>query len=257
MGKNVILMNVEKTYNYLWKQHMMARRIVISRYGDGEYLIMLGSKKDVATHKSSEKLTELMNRSIKRKGQLICMPTTSIESDGVRGNAANYFLENSDHSRFGTGIWRLYDVQHDFNLLTEFFIDKTLIVTGNHVECKRAFKSNSIDVDILEGRKINAFLDYEKLKKNLIRIARGYDNIIFALGPTSNILIADLVGVCKSNLIDIGGFIGPIINPYSKDENLVKKWTGIPRRSNKETMKRYSKRFFKKLQDKIELYSLL
>ena len=249
-------MNAQETYLYLWKQHLMARRIVVPRYGDGEYMIMCGKQNKIATHKVTKELTDLMNKAIKKKGQLICMPTSMAKkTGGVRSGAANYFLENSNHAVYGTGIWRLHDVQTDFNFLTEFFIGKTLIVTGNHAECKRAFESNGIDVDVLEARKTNAFLEYPKLKQTLISRCKKYDNIIFALGPTSNILIADLVGKSRTNLIDIGGFIGVIINPYSKDEKLIKKWTGIPRRSNKERIRRFSKIFFKKLKDKIELYS--
>lgn len=258
MDRKVILMDAQKTYFFLWKQHMMGRRVVIPRYGDGEYFIMKGKKKNIATHIVNKDLTRLMNESIKKKGQLICMPTSMAKVDqsvkNTRSAAANYFLKISDHLRYGTGNWRVIDVHYNFNFLTEFFIGKTLIVTGNHIECKKAFKVNNISIDILEGKKTNAFVDYKILKRNLTVNAKKYDNIIFALGPTSNILIADLVGVCQSNLIDIGGFFGLIINPYSQNETLIKKWTGIPQRSNKETTRRLSKMFFKKLKDKIEIY---
>lgn len=253
MESNLRVFDTVKTYNYLWKKHMMGRRIILPRYGDGEYLIMKGKKGVVATHKYSVRLTDLLNKSLKRKSQIICMPTTSVGYGGVRGSAADYFIENSGHTTFVTGIWRLHDVQYDFNFLTEFFVGRTLVVTGNHVECQKAFKNN-VGVDVLAGPRVNAFSEYDSLKEKLTSVAGQYESIIFALGPTANILIGDLIDCCRSHLIDIGSFLGIIINPYSTDESLIKKWTGIPKRTNKETARKYSKKFFKKLYDKIELY---
>jgi hypothetical protein len=253
MKTNLKIFDTVKTYNFLWKKHMMGRRIILPRYGDGEYLIMKGRKGVIATHKHSDRLTDLLNKSLKRKSQIICMPTTSVGCGGVRGAAADYFIENSGHTTFVTGIWRLHDVQYDFNLLTEFFVEKTLVVTGNHDECQKAFENNN-NVDTLAAPRVNAFSEYDSLKEKLTSVSRQYESIVFALGPTANILIGDLIGCCRSHLIDIGSFLGIIINPYSKDENLIKKWTGIPKRSNKETARKYSKKFFKKLNDKIELY---
>lgn len=255
MDKKISLMDTQKTYFFLWKKYMMGRRIIIPRYGDGEFLIMKGRKSSIATHIVTKELTDSLNNSIKKRGQLICMPTSMAQKGrGLRSKAANYFLETSGHSRFGTGNWRILDNQFNFNFLTEFFIGKTLVVTGNYNECKKAFKANNVNIDVLQGRKTNAFIDYEKLKRHLIRNSKNYKNIIFCLGPTSNILIADLIGSCKSNLIDIGGIFGFIINPYSVNEDLIKRWTGIPKRSNKETSKRISRRFFKTLTDKIKIY---
>jgi len=261
MKDRVILSDMQSTYNYIWNRYMSSRRLILPRYGDGEYLIMKGHKKNIATHKVTEELTDLMNKAIKVKGQLICIPMSRVYNNethpdvrDVRSIAADYFINVGEQPIYGHVQWRGVDVQHDFNLLAEFFIGKTLVVTGNHVECKKAFEMNNIDIDILVGRKTNAFLDYKALKSSLVSTAKKYDNIIFALGPTSNILIADMVVNCRSNLIDIGGFLGLLINPYSDDEKLVKNWTGIPRRASKEMIRRHSKKFFKKLNDKIKLY---
>jgi hypothetical protein len=257
MGKNLGLMDVQKTYFYLWKQYMMGKRIVTSRYGDGEYLIMKGKKGTIAKHPVIPVLTSKLNEAIKKKGQLICMPTTMFGKTGnVRSVAAEYFVNSSGHSLFGAEIWRIIDVHYSFNLLTEFFIDKTLVVTGNHNECKKAFDSNNIDIDVLPGKKSNAFSEYDKLRAFLEKNASKYENIIFMIGPTANILIADSISFCKSNLIDVGGLFGLILNPYSENENLIKEWTGIPQRSNALRAKRISKIFFKTLKDKLGTMSI-
>ena len=261
MGNKIRFMDMQETYNFIWHQHMMGRRLVLPRYGDGEFLIMKGRKKEVATNKPSKELTDLLNKSIKVKGQLICIPMRGMNNEenltgkNIRTTASKYFVDVSGNDIYGHVQWRMIDVQHSFNFLAEFFVGKTLIVTGNHSECKTAFEVNGVDVDILNGRKTNAFVDYKQLKENLIVNSKNYENIIFALGPVSNILIADIVGVCRSHLIDIGGFLGMLINPYSDDERLVKEWTGIPLRSSKEIIRKTSKTFFKKVKDKIKLYN--
>ena len=261
MKDRVILSDMQSTYNYIWNRYMSSRRLILPRYGDGEYLIMKGSKKIIASHTVTEELTNLMNKAIKVKRQLVCIPMKGVwdnkthpDVENIRTKASDYFVNVGDQPIYGHVQWRMVDVHHNYNLLAEFFIGKTLVVTGNHVECKKAFELNNIDIDILAGGKTNAFSDYKALKESLTSTAKIYDNIIFALGPTSNILIADLVGICRSNLVDIGGFLGMLINPYSDDESLVKKWTGIPMRTSKEMIRRHSKTFFKKLNDKIKLY---
>jgi hypothetical protein len=55
-------------------------------------------------------------------------------------------------------------------------------------------------------------------------------------------------------MLDLGGLLGALVNPYSLDENLAKKWTGFSKKASKKMLRRISKRFFKKLKDKIDLY---
>ena len=125
MNKKIALMDAPKTYFFLWKKHMMGRRIVAPRYGDGEFFIMKEKKRSIATHIVTDQLSKLLTEAIKKKGQLICMPTSmagdeKADSKNIRSAAAKYFIEISGYSRFGTGNWRILDVQFDFNLLTEF-----------------------------------------------------------------------------------------------------------------------------------------
>ena len=263
MKRKIVLLDREETYNYIWNNFLKNKRIVISRYGDGEFLIMQGINRNIATHPPNQELTKLLKKSIKQRNQLICIPMKfksfgGIESNennkDVRVKAGRYIINNSNYNFYGHDAWRRLDISYDFNLLTEFFIGKTLMVTGNHKECKTAFDRNEIPIDVIEANKTNAFADYKYLKESLLKNCKLYDNIIFALGPTSNILISDLNSACKSHMIDIGGLLGSLINPYSPGENIAKKWTGFSRKSSKEQLRRISKKFFKQLKNKIELY---
>lgn len=263
---NIRLLGKTEIYSYLWDNYIKGKRTVISRFGDGEYLIMQRGarmKKKIATHVVTDRLTDLLRNSIKIKGQFLCMPMKLMLYGGIdseegnddsRVRAGRYIIENSGHNIFGHDAWRRIDIEHKFHFLTEFFIGKTLVVTGNHVECKKAFEANNVDVDILTCPETNAFSQYDRIKDDLLKKCKEYDNIIFALGPTTNILIADLVGVCKANMLDIGGLIGVLANPYSENEMLVKKWTGFSRKSSIDIISRLSKTFFKSLKEKVELY---
>lgn len=252
-------------YNYIWDNYLKGKRIVISRYGDGEYLIIQRGERrkgKIATHVVTKRLSKLMKESLSVKGQFICMPlkftlyggidSTEGDSD-TRVRAGRYIIENSGHNIFGHDAWRRIDIQYNFNLLTEFFLGKTLVVTGHHVECKKAFEVNNLDIDVLECPSTNAFSEYDRIKDNLLQNCRDYKNIIFALGPTSNILIADLIKPCEANMLDIGGMIGVLMNPYSHDKKLVKRWTGFSRKSSPELITRLSKIFFNTLKQKREL----
>lgn len=263
MHKKAILLGREDTYRHVWDDYIKSRRIVLSRYGDGEFLIMQGKNKKIATHTKNPELTMLLNEAITYKGQLICMPMKLKLFGGVNSNennndnrvkAGRYIVKNSNHLFYGHDAWRRLDIYYDFNFITEFFIGKTLLVTGNYKECKNAFNANEIAIDVIEASKVNAFEDYHSLKKTLLKKCESYNNIIFALGPTSNVLMVDLIPACDSHMLDLGGLLGALVNPYSLDENLAKKWTGFSKKASKKMLRRISKRFFKKLKDKIDLY---
>ncbi len=263
MKRKIVLLGREETYYYIWDDFLKSRRIIISRYGDGEFLIMQGRNRNIATHSPNQELTELLKKSLNQKKQLICIPMklrlyggldSNENTSDIRVKSGRYFINNSNYNFYGHDAWRRLDISYDFNLLTEFFIGKTLLVTGNHKECKTAFNRNEIPIDVIEASKTNAFADYKYLKESLLKNCKLYNNIIFALGPTSNVLIADLNSTCKSHMLDIGGLLGALINPYSSDENIAKNWTGFSRKSSKEQLRRISKKFFKQLKNKIDLY---
>ncbi len=253
------------TYNYLKDRYKKGNRIVVSRYGDGEYLIMLGTKKKkgIAGQKVTEELTRLLNESIKKKNQLICIPnkiritqdTLYINEDNERlsNKIGRYIISNSNHSLYGQVQWRDIDlIRYNSEFVTEFFIGKTLVITGHKEVCEKAFHNRKkVRVDVYGIPMKNAAGDYENIKSDLISISKEYKNIVFAAGPIAKVLITDLIDECEAHLIDIGSSIGVIINPYSITYQVVRYWPNTLRKKDPKVVKIYSDKFFKTLNKKI------
>ena len=250
------------TYHYLKALSRNGERVVVSRYGDGEYFIMLGMKgKNSARQEVTEKLTKLLNNSFKKSGQLVCLPNKSkiskenlYEDDNILKNKiGRYIIQNSNHSLYGQVQWRDVDLlRYNSELVTDFFIGKTLVISGHGKACESAFEKYQ-DIDIYEVAMKNASKDYEKIKIKLFDFSKKYRNIIFSAGPISKVLISDLIDKCETNLIDLGSSLGVIINPFSSYK-IVRHWPGALRKAKSEIIKKYSDNFFITLDKKLERY---
>jgi hypothetical protein len=262
--KSFKFMSKHGTYEYLKDQYKKGNRIVVSRYGDGEYLIMLGrkKKKGIAGQEVTKELTRLLNESIKKKKQLICTPNKIIitednlyldeDNERLSNKIGRYIISNSEHSLYGQVQWRDVDLMHyNSEFLTEFFIGKTLVITGHKEVCEKAFYGKKVRLDVYGIPMKNAAGDYENIKSDLISVSKEYKNIVFAAGPIAKVLIADLVDKCKAHLIDIGSSIGVIINPYSITYQVVRYWPNTLRKKDLKIVKNYSDKFFKTLNKKI------
>ena len=251
------------TYHYLKEQYKKGSRVVVSRYGDGEYWIMTGVKKKkiIAGQLVTEELIKLLNKSFKKEGQLICLPNKrkltldnlylNTGSKKLADEICRYIISNSNHSLYGQGRWRNIDlIRYDSELVTNFFVGKTLVVSGHKEVCQKAF-SNIEGVDVYGVPVRNSFGDYENIKNDLVSISKLYKNIIFSAGPITKILIADLIDKCETHLIDLGSSLGAIINPYSIDCQVVRTWPNCLRREDLKIIKKHSDKFFKTLNKKI------
>jgi len=250
------------TYHYLKALSRNGERVVVSRYGDGEYFIMLGMKgKNSARQEVTEKLTKLLNNSFKKSGQLVCLPNKSKiskenlhEDDNILKNKiGRYIIQNSNHSLYGQVQWRDVDLlRYNSDLITDFFIGRTLVITGHKEVCEIAFRSRiGVMVDVYGVPKKNASVSYINIRNDLFSISNKYKNMIFSCGAISKVLISDLIDKCRCNLIDLGSGIGVIINPYSTSYQVVRSWPGVLRRKDLKIVKEYSDNFFKTLSDKI------
>ena len=253
-------MNKHGTYHYLKELYEKGERVVVSRYGDGEYWIMTGvkKKKGIARQVVTEELVELLNKSFKKEGQLVCLPNKIIISKEnlyednkiLKNQIARFIIRNSKHDTYGQVQWRDVDlIRYDSELVTNFFVGKTLVVSGHKEVCQKAF-SNIEGVDVYGIPGINASGDYENIKNDLVSFSKIYKNIIFSAGPIAKVLIADLVDKCESHLIDLGSSFGVIINPYSIDYQVVRCWPNCLNREDLKVVKKYSDKFFKTLNKK-------
>lgn len=248
-----------QTYSYLKNRYENKKRIAVSRYGDGEYFIIEGKKDSIAKQILTEELNSLLNVSVRTTGQLICLPAkikvnleniNEIEDIKFSDFISRYIIKITDHSLYGQGQWRMIDlIRNKSEFITNFFLDRTLIITGHKNEADYAFKKMK-KVHVYETPTINACSEYKIINKEIINLSKKYKNIIFACGPLSKILIADLIRECNSNLIDLGSVLGIIINPYSGEFPVVNKWSGFGKKGDKKVVERCSIDFFDTLRKK-------
>jgi len=254
-------MSKHQTYNYLKDLYKKKRRVVVSRYGDGEYFIISNKKGNrISKQIVTDEFRTLLLRALNKKGQLICLPSKNkidlanlyLDDHKKFSTAMSKFIISvSDHSLYGQGQWRMIDfLRYKSTFITNFFLEKTLVVTGHSSEAKMAFH-NEKNVEIFETPFFNAIKEYKQIIKDLKKVSKNFDNIIFGCGPLAKVLIADLVNVCDSNLIDLGSIIGIIVNPFSQEKiTPVRKWSGFGKKGNPETIERVSKNFFETLREK-------
>jgi len=248
------------TYNYLKNCYNKGHRIVVSRYGDGEYFIIRNLKKRVAKHDVNDELVKLLNYSVQTKGQLICLPSkikiapinlNKTEDIKFANIISKYIISITNHNLYGQGQWRMIDLlKNNSDFITNYFLDKTLIVTGHKDATTDAFK-NIKQVEVYETPIENAAIEYKSISKDLISICKNFKNIIFGCGPLSKILIADLITQCNSNLIDLGSIIGIIVNPFSSGIPAVNRWSGFGKKGDPKQVYECSVNFFKTLKEKM------
>jgi hypothetical protein len=202
-------MNGRGTLKYLLKKFNKNKRIVFSRYGDGEYYLMT-KKKNIAGEEFDT--GELLKSSLKIKNQLICTVFFRKSYEELQNisckwaNTQKYIIENTNLDIYGTGAFLRRDYLAECSLIPNFFIN-CLLVTGHFEESKQSFKKEKIKIDLYEMPKEKASNKYLESKKYLIENSFKYENIIFCCGPIGKVLIGDLVNHCNSNLIDFGSMI--------------------------------------------------
>lgn len=189
------------------------KRVIVSRYNDGEYMIMK-LKKNVANTKSNE-ISDLLIKSISVKGQLVCvnfLKEHNIEKKDIWYDSHIYLTETGKQDLYGCGNYCIHDFLNGSNLLKKFFIGKVLLVCSLVDESKEFFKDSGLNIDFYKTDHIGSDLKYLDIKNDLFKICKKYDNIIFSSGPISKVLISDLVNKCKSNLIDFGAMLNALLN---------------------------------------------
>jgi len=247
---NENVMDRVETLDYL-KDRMHTERLVVSRYGDGEYMLMNG----IFGQKTENiKLTQpLLLNAIKVKGQLVCIPTLkphNVEKKDRWYEAQKFLMDISKHSLYGNAMWNVHDFMSNNDVLPFIFSKNVILITGYPDESRMVFKSLQPDLKVIGVPRTNISKVYEEVKiKTLDYINRNkIDNIIFACGPTSGAFIADFINICDANLVDIGSVLNAILNDYTINKPpLIKlhrmSWT------NAVDIKKQSDMFFKKLKE--------
>lgn len=263
--KNFSVLTKRQTLRYIKNEFNSGKRVVVSRYADGEYDIITSAEKSkIARQLPCKELTTLLTEAMKKSEQLVCLPykiminnnnLNNEEGNLKLGNKiAKYIIQNTDHSIYGQVQWRDLDADSfNWDITTDFFLNETLLVTPFKEDSKRTFDTiQNNKVDIYESPFSNAFEKYYEMKSDLINCSKKYKNIVFGCGPVAKILISDLISECNSNLIDIGASVGVIVAPFSKDYFSVRSWPGFLRRSEPERIQKYADSFYKTLKEKLD-----
>jgi len=229
MISNERVMDRVETLSYM-ESKIGSDRIVVPRYNDGEYFLM--NEKWSGLHGSIDfnVLPDLLKKSIKVKGQLLCinyLKPHNIEKKDRWYDTQKYLIDISRNDLYGCANWATHDFQNKNGVLPFLFSGQVLLVTGHPEEGRLAFEKTQPNLNIYPMPKKDASKVYEKVKlelKNLCE-SNNFDNILFACGPVGKVLLADLVDICGSNLIDLGAVINAIMNEYSQgDKSLVDQW---------------------------------
>lgn len=221
MGEIKILSR-EKTHEYLSKRINNNKRIVVSRYSDGE-AILLGDIE--GRHISDPSLNrKVIVETISYKKQFVCINELKEVNYYTKDRwyeTQMSLIKNSKHKLYGNCNWNIYDYINGSDLLSKLFKGKILFCSGYAEDVKK--KLNCCDMDIYSVEKQNASKDGMNHVKNIRQMVKenNYDNIILSCGPLSKILIPFLEPICKSNIIDFGALSLALID---KTETWTMSW---------------------------------
>lgn len=188
MNKNFKILNKYETLNHIKNLYDEKKRVVVSRYADGEYEILRGVVETKSARQDlTEELTNLLKNAINKEGQLVCIPNkieitnTNLNSeegnDKLGNKIARYIISNTNHNLYGQVQWRDIDIiKNNWEITTNFFVGSTLLITPFEKESKIAFEKYNVDTYIVPER--NNCVKYESIKNDLLSIQKTYDNIV-------------------------------------------------------------------------------
>jgi hypothetical protein len=209
------IMNRLETLQYLKKISSENKRIVVSRYNDGECLLMNNTDRIIANSKSGL-ISELLRKSIKVKGQFICvnyLKSHNIEKKDRWYDVQSYLIQESQNELYGCSNYNVYDFCYDSSMISKHFYGKVLLVTGLYKQSQNLFKSiGRENIDIYQTPTMNADSKYYEIKDDIEKICNSYDNIVFSCGPLAKVLVSDFIDKCNANLIDFGSVLNAILN---------------------------------------------
>lgn len=184
----------------------LSKRVVATRYSDGEFLIMQ-SRDHWLLPDMDKNVGKLLLSSIKMTNQLVCINQLKPHNIDRRDQfflAHQFFLDNSDHDRYGNANWNIHDFIHGSEVLSNFFVGKTLLVGGCSDELVNVLKDVNPQISYYLTDKTKAGNDFENHLIKLRKEVSDYDNVLFFCGPISKALIPRLVENTTANLVDLG-----------------------------------------------------
>jgi len=207
-----------ETLEYLKNKWSKDERLVVSRYSDGEYLLMNNMAGHVA-ESSSKLMSNLLIKAISMPGQLVCInylkPHNTARND-IWCRVQEYLSQTGGQDIYGCCNWNVYDFSNDNELLAKLFKGNVLLVAGLADEASDFFKDIQPNMAFYKTPSKGAVLKYKEIRSDILSICDKYKTIIFACGPISKVLTADFIDRCECNLIDMGAVLNAILNMTNK-----------------------------------------
>ena len=217
MNENV--MDRVETLNYLSDKFERNEQIVVSRYNDGEYLLMNKMSGHVAQD-ADDKTARLLNDAIKVKGQLVCinyLKPHNMQKKDIWFRTQQYLTLIAQQDLYGCGNWILYDFCNENILFPKLFSGKVLVVAGLADEASDILKPIQSGIGFYKTPMKNAVESYDIIKNHLQDRWQNYETILFACGTVGKVLIADFIKAGhKRNMIDIGSMLNAVIDLTDK-----------------------------------------
>ena len=231
MNENV--MDRVETLNYLVDKFENNEQIIVSRYNDGEYLLMNKMSGHVA-QQADDKTANLLIKAIKVKGQLVCinhLKPHNFRLKDIWFRTQKYLMETAQQDLYGCGNWILYDFCNENILFPKLFSGKVLIVAGLTDEASEILKPIQPSIEFYKTPMKDAVDSCDMIRNDLQDIWQNYETILFACGTVGKFLIADFIRAgYKHNMIDIGSMLNAVIDltdkwpmSWAKDINLREK----------------------------------
>jgi hypothetical protein len=226
---NEKVLSREATLEYILKKYENKERIILTRYNDGENLLMHGLEKGnvkrLIGDGSSKILKDLLLNSIKDKRQFICtnyLKESNSSPDNQWNKVQQYFVELGAQDLYGCSHWTVHDFCNENKLLPYFFSGKTLVSSGICEYFEPVIKKYNKNIYCYSTPNINAQNSYEKIKLDLIKLSKNFQNIVLCCGPLSKVLVVDLIEHCDAHLVDLGCITNAVCG---KDDIWTMSWT--------------------------------
>lgn len=212
-----------ETCDWIQKKLEASERVCISRYADGEHLLMNGK---VRAGEDPLVVGPMLKRSITRSGQLVCINELKPHNTKDIWFRAHKYLKKAGHQDVYGGVnWNTYDYLRGSLILPLFFSKRTLIV-GAHADAL----SNSLievnpEIESYPTVSVKASHRYSIYLNELKKACKRFDNMVFICGPLSKVLVADLVDECDANLVDMGAMANALLDGFDPHKKLTLEWT--------------------------------
>jgi len=226
---NEKVLSREETLEYLLKKYMNKERIILTRYNDGENLLMHGLEKGnvkrLIGDGSSKILKDLMINAIKDKRQFIC--TNYLKSKNASENDSwykvqRYFVDMGGQDLYGCSHWTVYDFCNENKLMPRFFSGETLVASGICEYFEPVIKKYNKNIYCYSTPNISAEKSYVKIREDLTKLAKNFKNVVLCCGPLSKVLVVDLIDQCSGHVVDLGCVTNAVCG---KDSMWTMSWT--------------------------------